>query len=268
MTTNLSETAVLQACQVLFGMEINVCRGFLSYLQPDGARSAFRKIAKETHPDLFARETVHVQKHQTELFQKILNAYETLIAFFKQRDEGTWPSRSVRFGTDIHRRSYRRHTEKTGARRQESNGSGSFSRGPLPFRCLELGRYLYYQGMISYEALIAALVWQRRQRPLVGDIALRWGWLNASAIDRILRAMHLRGRFGDRAVALGLLTLFQVNTLLYYQRSQQERLGQYFVQNGILSPEKLDLAMRDLNKHNTAVRCDLLRREQMRSDRA
>jgi hypothetical protein len=269
VTTPLSEAVVLQACRTLFGTEINVCRGFLSYLQPDGARSAFRKIAKETHPDFFARDTLYVQKYQTELFQKILSAYEILNAFFKQRDEGSWGLRSGTFDTGIYRRrTYWRHAEKTGGRRQEKNGSGTFSGGPLPFRCLELGHYLYYQGMISYEALISALVWQRRQRPVVGDIALRWGWLNAPAIDRILGAMNLRGRFGDRAVALGLLSIFQVNTLLYYQRSQQERLGQYFVKNRILSPEKLERVVRELHEHNAAVRCDLSRREQMRSARA
>ncbi len=266
MTAPLSETVVLQACQTLFGTEINVCRDFLSYLQPDGARSAFRKIAKETHPDFFARDTLHVQKYQTELFQKILGAYEILNAFFQQREEGTWGVRSETLGTNFHRRAYS-HSEKTGSRRKQTNASATFFSGSLPFRRLELGQYLYYKGIISYDALISALVWQRRQRPVVGDIAFRWGWLNAPAIDRILGATHLLGRFGDRAVALGLLSLFQVNTLLYYQRSQQERLGQYFVQNRILSPEKLDRVVRKLHEHNAAVRCDLLRREQMRSAR-
>ncbi len=266
MTPPLSETVVLQACQTLFGTDVNVCRDFLSYLQPNGARSAFRKIAKETHPDFFARDNLRIQQYQTELFQKILRAYEILNIFFKQRDEGTWGFRSEKFDSHIRRHAYH-HSEKTSSCRKESRGSGTFSRGPLPFRCLEFGHYLYYRGIISYEELISGLVWQRRQRPMIGDIARRWGWLNSPAIDRILGAISLRGRFGDRAVTLGLLSLFQVKTLLYYQHTQQERLGQYFIHKHILSPEKLKRTVRDLHEHNAAVRCALSQREQMRSSR-
>jgi hypothetical protein len=263
LTTPLSETEVLRACQTLFGSEINVCRGFLSYLQPGGAKSAFRKIAKETHPDLFAREASYVQKHQTALFQEIRSAYEIINLFFKQRDEGSWSPRSRADVSDVPRREYR-HT-RTDSRSKEPLHAGSFARRPLPFHCLELGRFLYYQGMISYEELISALVWQRRQRPIIGDIALRWGWLNTSTIERILSAMTPTGRFGEKAVNLGLLSLFQVNTLLYYQRSQQERLGRYFVQKNILTPDRLQRMVRELNEHNAAVRCEAARTGRMRS---
>jgi hypothetical protein len=261
--TPLTENEVLQACRTLFGSETNVCRGFLSYVQPGGAKSAFRKIAKETHPDLFAREASLVQKHQTALFQEIRRAYEIINLFFKQRDEGSWPPRSQVDVSDVPRREYR-HT-RTDGRSKEPFHAGAGTRKPLPFHCLELGRFLYYQGMISYEELISALVWQRRQRPIIGDIALRWGWLNTSAIERILGTMTLAGRFGEKAVNLGLLSLFQVNTLLYYQRSQQERLGRYFVQKNILTPERLERMVRELFEHNAAVRYKMIHTGRMRS---
>ncbi len=263
MMATLTENEVLQACQVLFGSETNVCRGFLAYLQPGGAKSAFRKIAKETHPDLFAREASHVQKHQTALFQEIRRAYEIINLFFKQRDEGSWPPCSQVDVSDVSRQEYR--PTRTGGRSREPLRAGAFTRRPLPFQRLELGRFLCYHGMISYEELIAALVWQRRQRPIIGDIALRWGWLNTAAIKRILGAMTPAGRFGEKAVNLGLLSLFQVNTLLCYQRSQQERLGGYFVQRNILTRENLELMIRELSEHNAAVRYEMSRTERTRS---
>ncbi len=265
LSTTLTESDVLQACQTLFGTETNVCRGFLSYLQPNGAKSAFRKIAKENHPDYFAREALHVQKYQTELFQKIVNAYEVLNLFFKQRDAG-WGFSSASYAANPGRRDYRHGGPAV--RRKQNPGTGTVFRRPMPFHCLELGQFLYYQGMISYEALISALVWQRRQRPVIGDIALRWGWLTAPAINRVLGELNCRGRFGERAVQLGLLTLFQVNTLLFYQRSQQERLGRYFIEKKILSPGDLDRVVRELNEHNATVRCAAAGKGRMRRAQA
>jgi hypothetical protein len=107
--------------------------------------------------------------------------------------------------------------------------------------------------LISYRTLIEALVWQRRQRPSIGETAQRWGWLNETAIRTILNQRGNR-RFGEKAVDLGLLTPFQVRTLLFYQRSRHQRLGQYFVQKGLLSPADLDELVRQLEAHNSRVR--------------
>jgi hypothetical protein len=109
---------------------------------------------------------------------------------------------------------------------------------------------LYYRGKISFGALIKALIWQRKQRPSFGDIALRWGMLDTDRIDKVAGTYDGPRMFGEKAVRLGLLTIFQVNTILLYQRSQQDRLGSYFVLNNILSPDELDRAARELREHN------------------
>ena len=44
--------------------------------------------------------------------------------------------------------------------------------------------FAYYQEKISYQDLIDALVWQRRQRPVLGAIASKWGWLSEQQVDR------------------------------------------------------------------------------------
>ncbi len=244
MTTSLTESQVLQACQILFGTEIRISRGFLSYLQPEGLKAAYRRKAKETHPDLFACEHPDVQREHAAHFRDVVDAYDIVSRYFKQWEkESSEASSSHVF---------------SGARKRKKQHCGQNDRGyardtasrQLPLRSLQVGQYLYFRGFITYRALIDALVWQRKQRPVIGEIALRWRWLDHAAIERIMRARGLRGRFGEKALHLDLLTPFQIKVLLYYQISRQERLGSYFVRHGIMTSDQLMRLVRQLNEHN------------------
>jgi len=263
----VTESEVLLACQILFGSDVNVCRDLLLDLRPEKARSAYRKKAKEVHPDFYALASPNVQKRQSLLFQAVLRAYEIVDLFIKTRENRSW-NPSSHDQTPNARDQHHCQNEKAYKPCDESSASGDFCRRPLPGRVLELGRYLYYSGRISYKALIDALVWQRKQRPLIGHIAMRWGWLNAAAIDQITRLTKHPGRFGERAVQAGLLTSFQVNTLVYFQRTQQERLGRYFVQKNILDCMELERLVQELHKHNAAVRSDIVHTNPVRSSHA
>lgn len=243
LTTPLTETTVLAACRTLFGSDVNIGLDFLRYLQPSGAKSAFRRIAKETHPDLFAAQRPEIQQKQNDLFRHVLQAYELLNVFFRRRDDGLWMP-SDRFSTQDLRRQARRETAR-GER---------FYTGSMPHRPLEIGLYLYYRGAIPYRALIDALVWQRGQRPSIGDIAKRWKWLHDEDIAAILSLRGKPLRFGEKAVELGVLTPFHVKAILWYQRSQQERLGQYFVKRGYLTANDLERFAKELHHHNFQAR--------------
>lgn len=242
MTPPITEASVMEACRTLFGSDVSVGLDFLSYLQPSGAKTAFRKIAKETHPDLFAAEHPDVQKKQNDLFRQVLQAYELLTAFFKQRDDGLWmPSDRFSF-RDLHRQAGR-----------EATKGDRFYAGPVPDRPLEIRLYLYYRGAIPYRALIDALVWQRGQRPVIGTIARRWNWLDDEDLRAILAFRGRPLRFGEKAVKLGLLTPFHVQALLRYQRSRQVRLGQFFVRQGYLSSGVLEQLVEELHRHNACA---------------
>jgi hypothetical protein len=248
MMTAITETDVVCACQTLFGNQVNVSRDFLYYIQPSGVKSAYRKKAKEHHPDFFATDPLHIQQRQTVLFREILRAYDVLGLFFQQRESGTWkPVREpVRAKPQA---AEKKKPEPAPARCDDE----SYYSGTVPFRTLQIGQYLYYRGIIPFRALIRALIWQRKQRPSFGEIALRWGWLDAVGHEKIYLLRDRPRRVGEKAVKLGLLSVFQVNVILLYQRSQQDRLGGYFVQNRMASQRELDNLLRDLKHHNAAV---------------
>lgn len=243
MTPPITETVVLDACRTLFGSDVNISRDFLRYLQPSGAKSAFRKIAKETHPDFFADAHPEVLQRQNDVFRRVLQAYELLNTFFRKRDDGLWMP-SDRFSTS----DLRKQAQRESARKER------FYTGSVPHRPLEIGIYLYYRGAITYRALIDALVWQRGQRPSIGDIAKRWKWMDDKDILAILSLRGKPLRFGEKAIELGILTPFHIKAILWYQRSQQERLGQYFVKRGYVSATDLERIARELHHHNFRTR--------------
>ena len=243
---------------MLFGSEVNISRGFLFYLQPEGLKSAYRKKAKETHPDLFSRYAPHVQKMQASRFRDVVRAYDIVSQFFQQREDGLWRVSSG--GHNTRRYSKEQQPGKSNKHTYAKTSEKTFFPRTVPSLPLQIGHYLYYRDLITYQALIDAIIWQRKQRPMIGDIALRWRWLDSAAIDRIVRAKKGLGRFGERAIILGLLTAFQVKTLLYSQYTQQERLGAFFVKQNILTREVVDALVRELQEHNAHVQRVAVRR--------
>ena len=240
----ITEAEVFRACRTLFGAELNLNRDFLHYLQPAGVRSAYRKKAKATHPDRFAISATSTREKQQRLFQDLNQAHETVQKFLKQRERQ--PATS-------HFRSSRSNTGYSPRRRQDRPFS-KFYRGPLPTRPLQFGLYLYYLGIIPFNAVISAITWQRRQRPVLGDIAKRWGWLDDEQVKQILNHRGGGPRFGERAESLGLLTSLQVRALLIHQRTRQKQMGHYFIEQGFLDEDELNQLLIQLAEHNRTYR--------------
>jgi hypothetical protein len=249
---SLPEPQLFDACRVLLGPEINLSRDFLFYLQPKGVQSAYRRRARETHPDLLGADSHPLEAERTEAFRNVSDAYEMLKAFLKQRDSGIWkPSIPT---------SYPKRSQKGSEPRQPSRQrpSRSYSQTKahdihIPRQKMFFGLYLVYRGIISHQTLVKGLVWQRRQRPLLGAIATKWGWLDAETVQEVLMDRSLSGRFGEKAILLKLLTPFQVKTLLRHQRNQQQRLGMFFVKQGCITRSQLCQFLREFRDHNHRV---------------
>lgn len=235
----ITETEVFRACRTLFGTELQLNRDFLSYLQPAGVRSAYRRKAKMTHPDRFAISATGTRTKQHRLFQDLNQAHQTVQIYLQQRKL---------FSAGNFSRNHSAYTQPK--RRHHDASNRQQQRRILPARPLQFGLFLYYQGIIPFNAVITAITWQRQQRPVLGAIAKRWGWLSDENIHLIINQRSGFHKFGERAELLGLLNQRQVRTLLFHQRSQQKQMGRYFLEQGYFDEVTLNQLLLQLAEHN------------------
>lgn len=277
MTAVVVEQDLLQACQVIFGEELNISREFLEYVQMSGVKSAYRKRAKETHPDRLVGQGRQAQMRGAQQFQVVQQAYKNLSVYLDARERGlrlaevppdrpSSPSsaRQTRAArSDFARKRARARQQKNAGPRQSSfqgrnfgqtgqthkGTQGNLFTGRLPDRPLLFGHFLYYSGLVDWQTIIKALVWQRTSRPRLGDIGRRFGWLSAEDVVSLLRSPDGQP-FGQRAVDRGILTPRQLNTLLAFQKTQQKRIGEYFVRKRIFEKTRLEEILGHYFAHN------------------
>jgi hypothetical protein len=128
----------------------------------------------------------------------------------------------------------------------------------LPHRTLLFAEFLYYSGRASWRNLVEAVAWQRRQRPAIGRIAVEWGHLSDEEVREILDRRRREGSggepFGEFARRRGFLSAAQLLALLGRQRRLQRRIGQFFVETGIVSEREIPSLDHDLSRHNALWR--------------
>ncbi len=239
--TSRQEYDLMDACRILFpAAEIN--RDFLSYIQAEGLKNAYRNRVWECHPDACGEDAD--QAARTELFRRSVEAYNLLSEYLRERKARP----RLRYPEP------RKKTVSPVAARPGPVPGEHYYRGPFPVIELKLGLYLYYSGVVSYQAVVRAIIWQRDQRPPLGAFARKWGWLSEADVSAILAATEIAGSFGERAVALGMLTQSQLNLILLHQRSMQQQIGRYFVKEGLVSELALRQHLRGMARHNAAIR--------------
>lgn len=235
------EIELMDACRILFPhAEIN--RDFLCYIQPEGLKNAYRSRARECHPDACHDDCNRLAR--AELFRRSAEAYRLLTCYLKER-KPILPLRHTARTThsSFPRQEIFRKTE-----------GEQYYDGPFPSIELKLGLFLYYSGVVSYQAVVRAMIWQRSQRPPIGEFARQWGWLTEKDVETVIAATEIVGSFGERALALGLLTQSQLNIILLHQRSRQQMIGRYFVDQHLLSELTLRHHLRTMDQHNKQVR--------------
>lgn len=247
------ESILIDACRTLFGPQIDIGREFLQYLQPEGIKSAYRSRARECHPDSYPGEGDIVER--TELFRRSVEAYQLLIGFVRDRSIAppiSGPTR--RQPTPPPRATRRPRPFRTLPPRARGE---RYYDGPMPPLELKMGLFLYFRGVVSYQAVVRALLWQREMRPSIGDLACSWGWMTPDIVDYVLSASHIPGQFGSRAIKLGLLDEKRLTVLLFHQRSLQKPIGRYFVEEErLLDERQLVRLMQERIIHNRDVRAD------------
>jgi hypothetical protein len=257
-----TSTELFQACETIFGPEIKVSIDFLEYLQPTGIKTAFRKRAFETHPDR-AKALGSFAIDLNEEFINVRKAYERLLLFVETKNEGTVSAslfNDLRPQQDYSHQStenysYNNTQYKSGQKKgyhnqRRKSHPDHFHTGTLPKGNLLLGQFLYYSGLISWQTLIEAICWQRRQRPLIGQIAVAWGLISYQDVLRILTVRAFDEKFGECALRTGYISNFELFALVGKQKKLQHPFGEYFIQSGILSSKELMSMAQKHQLHN------------------
>jgi hypothetical protein len=252
---------------VLFGAEVRVDREFLARLDTEVVRRRFRKRAVEVHPDRAAVLRRHPAA-LAEAFKQVEQAYRTVRAHLDagQQAKGSSGATAARPPSASPAQPVRPARQSTSAatsaagRSPPSPGPGSgaalvdhYWSGPIPSRTLRLGEFLYYSGHISWLELIRGLVWQARQRPRFGQVANRFGYLTLDGIAAILAQRQGEERIGEAALRLCFLTNLQQQVVLHAQQRGCRRIGDYFVEAGLLASPDLERFGRSARAHNARV---------------
>ncbi len=219
-------------------------------------KSVYRRRAMETHPDR-AHALGRSEADLSCEFHSVSEAFRVLSALGGVDDHPFAPSEA---GAQRPRsRGAPAHAPPPAEprpRRDDGTGCADWPQRPrvLPRRRLRLAEFLYYSGRISFGAFVEAIVWQRRQRPAMGRIAVEFGFLTLSEVIEILQ--RRRGDdafsvpFGEYAVRAGRLTPFQVLAILGAQHRRQRPIGEFFVECGLVRAGDVDALLRAMAAHN------------------
>ncbi len=250
---------LLRDCRLLFGCEAVINRQFLEALQMPALKSAFRRRALSTHPDLFAGQARWIQKHHSEQFIGASEAYRRLSRYLTGRRTHADAPMKRRPAAARPAAAWRPRA----TREPHAWGESGFAKSPrsavyspqaAPSWPLRTGEFLYYSRLISWKMLISAIVWQRRQRERLGEIAQRWGWLAEDEILELVSCKYPGERLGEVLLRRASITPFQLSTLLWHQRKSQQPIGRFFVENKVITESCLRTCLADLEEHNRRCR--------------
>ena len=281
MATIVAEEELYRSCRIIFGKDLKVSREFLQYLQLSGIKKAYRKKALEIHPDIRSCKNLTLQQSMAHQFIDVHEAYKNLVAYLEARDKGLGhngshsafsehnskskvntlrPARSTASKSFYEEKAKTFQSNKKNGKQQKPPlydpplDPKSLYKGPVPNCQLLFGRYLYYSGIISLHTIGQALIWQRSQRPRLGEIGRSLGWLSEQDTFKIMQCRRNRQLFGELALKLGILTQEQLHHILLHQKKLHKRIGQYFVAKKYWDSIMLEEYVAAHRKHNSRVR--------------
>ncbi len=234
------------AVRILFGEATDLRR-----VTAAEVKSAFRRRVRMHHPDA-ARGGA---QRCGEVVSSLVSARDILIEHLetaRKRSSGAAPVESSNtfktYTGPTVVRLVRPVVEKLPKKEHERYYTGVF-----PTYKLKFGQFLYFATEISWQDLVRGMRWQRDQRPPYGEIGKAWGWMTDRDIQMVRAATEIPGMFGEKAVALGLLTHKQAAFLVRHQHHSQPRLGEYFVKERILLPNEVTQLLKAMERHNSSI---------------
>lgn len=257
MSNIITTKELFNDCYLLFGPNFGLSIEYLKNLMPSNLKTAYRKKAFETHPDR-AKVLGVSDDEMEEDFKRVTLAYERLNSFINgSKDFAIKDGKPTRRHTRANHRKHAETTNNNKDRQRKVNKqwtvSNHFYKGTIPERKLLIVQYLYYSGLISWKTFFDAIYWQRRQRPLIGQIAQEWGMLTPEEIKKILKERNYKERFAEYAWNNGYITRFQHLAIVGKQRILQRPIGEYFTQHEIFSVNEMDKMIEQLKTHNSEL---------------
>lgn len=254
----LSESEIFAALRLLSASDGQHSRKDLESILESEIKNAYRKKALSTHPDRFATRSAEYQKLCSQRFIEVNNAYETLITYVRAKERGfnftredavkNWSSNMQ----DKHpRQPYSSEDRFNGSR---DNFTRTFWQKDAPGRRLRFGEFLYYSGVIDWRVLRRALAWQSKHRPRLGEIAQRWHWVDEPQITRLIKNSRSPKPIGELMLIHNLINRFQLNVLLRQQNKIKKPIGQYFVQQRLMTEGEIRRILCRQRKHNLEFR--------------
>jgi hypothetical protein len=266
------ELHLIDACATLLGPQARKGgQGFLHQLDISVIRQAYRRLAVASHPDAGLRQGAKPGSNDGKRFIEASRAYELLMGYLLKRRSPAAPATpraKPRPGPAAERPSAKKHPgqEKKHAGEKTASGAGSargagpsarsplYYHGPLPRRRLRLAEFLYYSGRVSWQSLIASIVWQRTSKPKFGELAKELRAISGRDLVNILRAKRRHEQTGETARRLRLLSAEEVARILRLQRARHKPIGRYFVEKERMPSAELARILWELFRHN--ARCE------------
>lgn len=276
---NLSNrhSQLFRSCEILFGSDLHVSGEFLDYLEVGGVKSAFRRRAMETHPDRQNGKDPWVQQESTALFSTVCEAYENLLDFLRQKDtiQVSSQSRQTSAATTAPACEREAANERTATANPKKGPSGrpikriilpdetysngeisstkAYHQGSLPGRRLLFGHFLYYSGLANWRTITRVLIWQKTERPRLGELGLRFGIFDQNAINTIVSYKKPFYPFGQTARMLGLLSEQQLRVLIFQQQRLQKKFGAILLEKNLLKDYELEELLCQFERHNDNI---------------
>ena len=281
----VSAATVQKALELVFGLESDFSAvSSLHIVNESQLRSAYRKKAMHFHPD--RAEALGLDEQTLdELLKRLHGAYrllgrvidndESLLVSPQPHHSDTNPSpargpadrsstsrasrRASRPSSEStthrakRRSTYRPEDQERGYgdhNRARSSAGRRFYRGRTPEKKLRFAQFLYYNGLIDWQAMIDAVTWQLNNRPKIGEIGRAYKFFDHSGVISIIRQKERVELFGSAAMRMGLVNRFQLNAMVGKQQSLNYPIGRYFLEHGTFSRYDLETLLTKSKAHN------------------
>jgi hypothetical protein len=252
---------VLRALGIVLGGRPGPGSSLAAHVDRRLLKTAFRRRAHELHPDK-SRCVGLPEAALTHRFHELKGAYDFLLSVLANRS-GVGGDLAAPATPNAPR------AERPVARATSPEPSPTAPRcvPTIPGHRLRFAQYLYHAGVIDWHTLLAAMRWQYRTRPRVGELARQMSLLSRHDVCEILRQRELDERFGETALRLRRLDWSHLFSVLRRQQRLDRPIGRFFVGHDILTGGELATLLDRQWEHNLACAA-AERRARLRAARA